>query len=52
MQDSEIKNDKKTIKCIFMQPLSVKLRLDKTAAAMYTKQADGLQVIPSYKTKS
>ena len=35
-----------------MQPLSVKLRLDKMAAAMYTKQADGLQVIPSYKTKS
>ena len=30
----------------------VKLRLDKTAAAMYTKQADGLQVIPSYKIKS
>ena len=45
----------KTIKCIlvyFYTCLLVKLRLDKTAAAMYTKQADGLQVIPSYKIKS
>ena len=46
-----IKNNK-MYSCVFLQCLLVKLRLDKTAAAMYTKQADGLQVIPSYKIKS
>ena len=47
-----IKKQLNVFLCIFIQCLLVKLRLDKTAAAMYTKQADGLQVIPSYKIKS